>query len=87
MLIFGQLVGFRSLRELTEITTSHAKRSYNLGFGAASVVRNELSKANMLRNPRIFEGLVFYMVALAHQRRLTKEFELHGRFYAVDSIS
>ena len=87
VLMFGQLIGCRSLRELTDITTAHAKRSFNLGFGAAAVVRNTLSKANMLREPRIFEEFAFYMVSLAQQRRITKEFELHGRFYAVDSTT
>lgn len=87
VLMFGQLIGCGSLRELTDITTAHAKRSYNLGFGAAPVVRNTLAKANMLRDPRIFEEYAFYMVSLAQQRRITKEFELHGRFYAIDSTT
>ena len=87
VLMFGQLIGCRSLRELTDITTAHAKRSFYLGFGAAVVVRNTLSKANMLREPRIFEEFAFYMVSLAQKRRITKEFELHGRFYAVDSTT
>lgn len=87
VLMFGQLMGCRSLWELTDITTAHAKRSYNLGFGADVVVRNTLSKANMLRDPRIFEQYASYMVSLAQQRRITKEFELHGRFYAVDSTT
>ena len=87
VLMFGQLMGCRSLRELTDITTAHAKRSYNLGFGTTPVVRNTLSKANTLRDPRIFEEYAFYMVSLAQQRRITKEFELHGRFYAVDSTT
>jgi hypothetical protein len=39
----------------------------------------------MLREPRIFEEFAFYMVSLAQHRRIAKEFELHGRFYAVDS--
>lgn len=85
VLMFGQLLGCGSLRELTDITTAHANRSYNLGFGATPVVRNTLSKANMLREPRIFEEFAFYMVSLAQHRRIAKEFELHGRFYAVDS--
>lgn len=87
VLMFGQLIGCGSLRELTDITTAHAKRSYNLGFGATPVVRNTLSKVNMLREPRIFEEFAFYMVSLAQRRRITKEFELHGKFYAVDSTT
>ena len=87
VLIFGQLIGCGSLRELTDITEAHAKRGNQLGFGAKPVVRSTLSKANMLRDPRIFEEYAFYMVSLAQQRRITKEFELHGRFYAVDSTT
>ena len=87
VLIFGQLLGCGTLRELTDITTAHAKRSNQLGFGNSAVVRNTLSKANMLREPRIFEGFAFYMVSLAQRRRITKEFELHGRFYTVDSTT
>ena len=87
VLMFGQFLGCGSLLELTDITTAHSKRSYNLGFGASAVVRNTLAKANMLREPRIFEEFAFYMVSLAQQRRLTKKFELHGRFYAVDSTT
>ena len=85
VLIFGQLLGCGTLRELTDITTAHTKRSNQLGFGNSAVVRNTLSKANMLREPRIFEEFAFYMVSLAQHRRIAKEFELHGRFYAVDS--
>lgn len=87
VLMFGQFLGCGSLRELTDITAAHSKRSYNLGFGASAVVRNTLAKANMLREPRIFEEFAFYMVSLAQRRRITKKFELHGRFYAVDSTT
>ena len=33
VLIFGQLLGCRSLRELSDITTAHRKKSFHLGFG------------------------------------------------------
>lgn len=87
VLIFGQLLGCGTLRELTDITTAHTKRSNQLGFGNSAVVRSTLSKANMLREHRIFEEFAFYMVSLAQHRRIAKEFELHGRFYAVDSTT
>jgi hypothetical protein len=79
------LLGCGTLRELTDITTAHTKRSNQLGFGNSAVVRSTLSKANMLREHRIFEEFAFYMVSLAQHRRIAKEFGLHGRFYAVDS--
>lgn len=87
VLMFGQLLGCRSLRELTDITVAHGKKSFFLGFGNAPVNRQALSRANTIRDHRIFEEFAFHMVAQAQRRRITKEFELHGRFYAVDSTT
>lgn len=86
-LMFGQLLGCRSLRELADITIAHGNKTFFLGFGRLPVNRQVLSKANTLRDYRIYEEFAFYMVSLAQRRRITKEFELHGRFYAVDSTT
>ena len=87
VLMFGQILGCRSLRELTDITTAHAKKTYSLGFGSLPVNRQMLSKANAIRDHHIFEEFAFYMVRIAQQKRIVREFELHGRFYAVDSTT
>ena len=87
VLMFGQLMGCGSLRELTDITTAHGRKSKHLGFGHNPVDRQMLSKANNLRDHRIFEEFAFYMVSLAQSKRITREFELHGRFYAIDSTT
>ena len=87
VLMFGQLIGCGGLRELTDIITAHAKRCYFLGFGKSPVSRSTLSNANMLRDPLVFEEFAYYMVSLAQKRRITKDFELHGRFFAVDSTT
>ncbi|WP_237072245.1 IS4 family transposase [Prevotella herbatica] len=87
VLLFGQLIGCCSLRELTDITIAHGKKSFFLGFGKKAVNRQILSKANSIRDHRIFEEFAFYMVSIAQNLRLTKDFELHGRFYAVDSTT
>ena len=87
VLMFGQLMGCGSLRELTDITIAHAMKSKHLGFGHQPINRQMLSKANTLRDHRIFEEFAFYMVSMAQSRRITKEFELHGRFYAIDSTT
>jgi len=84
---YGQLIGCHSLRELTDVTVAHAKRSFHLGFGKIPINRSVLSKANSLRNPEIFEKFAFYIVSIAQAKRITKEFELHGRFYAIDSTT
>ena len=87
VLMFGQLLGCSSLRELTDITTAHGKKSFHLGFGRTPINRSTLSKANNLREYHVFEGFAFHMVALAQRRRIFREFELHGKFYAVDSTT
>lgn len=75
------------LRKLVDVITAHAKRSYHLGFGKTVPNRSVISKSNTLRDYRIFEEFAFYLVGQAQKRRITKEFELHGRFYAVDSTT
>nr|WP_297042798.1 IS4 family transposase [Prevotella sp.] len=87
VLMFGQLIGCGTLRELTDITTAHGKKSKHLGFGDRPVNRQMLSKANLLRDHHIFEEFAFHMVSIAQSKRITKEFELHGRFYAIDSTT
>lgn len=87
VLMFGQLMGCGSLRELTDLTIAHARKSMFLGFGTQPINRQMLSKANQLRDHRSFEEFAFHMVSLAQKRRITKEFELHGRFYAIDSTT
>lgn len=87
VIMYGQLTGCHSLRELTDVTVAHAKRSFHLGFGKIPINRSVLSKANSLRDPEIFEKFAFYIVSIAQAKRITKEFELHGRFYAIDSTT
>ena len=87
VIMFGQLTGCHSLRELTDVTTAHAKRSFHLGLGKVPINRSVLSKVNNLRDPGIFEKFAFYIVSVAQAKRITKDFELHGRFYAIDSTT
>jgi hypothetical protein len=87
VIMYGQLTGCHSLRELTDVTIAHGKRSFHLGFGKVPINRSVLSKVNNLRDPGIFEKFAFYIVSVAQAKRITKEFELHGRFYAIDSTT
>lgn len=87
VLIFGQLCGCSSLRELTDVVTAHGSKSYSLGFGSKPIYRQMLSKANSIRDYRIFEEYSFLMISIAQRKRLTKPFELHGRFFAIDSTT
>jgi hypothetical protein len=59
VLMFGQLDGCNSLRELTDINTAHVNKSFHLGFGKAPINRSVFSKANQLRDHHIIEKLGF----------------------------
>lgn len=87
VLMFGQLDGCSSLRELTDITTAHARKSFHLGFGRTPINRTQLSKVNQLRDYRIFEEFAYHMVKLAQKKCIDKEFELNGKYYAFDSTT
>lgn len=85
VLMFGQLLGCRSLRELTDITTAHRKKSFHLGFGKEAVDRNILSRCNANRDWHVFEEYSNHMIAMAQEARIDREFCIGGKFYAFDS--
>ncbi len=85
VLMFGQLLGCRSLRELTAITTAHAKKSFHLGFGKNPVDRNILSRCNSHRDWHVFEEFAYHMIDMAQSCRVDREFCINGQFYAFDS--
>lgn len=87
VMIFGQLVGCESLRELVSIINAHSKKSYHLGFGKSGITRSNLSKANANQDYHIFEKFAYKMIDIAQKKRLTKEFEIKGKFYAFDSTT
>ncbi len=62
-LLFAQLSGASSLREIEAAMQSHAARLYHLG--AREVSRSTLADANALRPQAVFSGLFAHMVAMA----------------------
>jgi len=87
VMMFGQLAGCDSLRELTSVVGAHSRKSYHLGFGKSNITRSNLSKANENRDYHIFEKFAYKMIDIAQKKRLTREFEIEGRFYAFDSTT
>lgn len=85
VMIYGQLQGCVSLRELTDLTVAHGKKSCHLGFGKTPVNRSMLSKANQLRTSDVFEAYAMHMIELAQKARIDSSFEIGGKFYALDS--
>jgi len=64
-LLYGQLSGAESLREIVTGLESHQSRLYHLG--ARPVRRSTLSDANLLRPAEVFAGLFAAMMAQAHR--------------------
>ena len=87
VMIFGQLSGCESLRELVCITAAHNNKTYHLGFGKSVITRSNLAKANANRDSKIFEEFAYKMISIAQNKRITREFEIAGRFYAFDSTT
>lgn len=87
IMMYGQLAGCESLRELVCIMSAHTPKSYHLGFGKSVITRSNLAKANANRDCKIFEDFAYKMISIAQGKRITKEFEIAGRFYAFDSTT
>lgn len=87
IMMYGQLSGCESLRELVCIISAHTPKSYHLGFGKSVITRSNLAKANANRDCKIFEEFAYRMISIAQEKRITKEFEITGRFYAFDSTT
>jgi IS4 transposase len=64
-LLYGQLSGAASLREIVTGLESHAARLYHLGAGQAS--RSTLADANARRASAVFAGLLSEMIAQAER--------------------
>jgi transposase len=79
-LLFGQLSGAMSLREIETVLESHAAQAYHLGIG--KVRRSTLSEANAHRPRAFFADLLVLMIQRA-QRGLRRQ--LDGITYLIDS--
>jgi hypothetical protein len=81
-LLYGQLSGASSLREIVTGLASHAARLYHLG--GATVRRSTLSDANTLRPSAVFAELLAWMMRQAHRGLRRK---LADTVYLIDSTS
>ena len=83
-MIFGQLTGRDSLRDLIVAIEAHKQKIYHLGFGK-NVTRSNLAKANEKRNSKIFEEFAYYLIDIARRKRSSDDFQIKGKVYAFDS--
>ncbi len=85
VLLFGQLSNREGLRDLIVTITPFKFAFHHLGFGK-SVTRSNLSKANEVREVRIFQEFAERMVEMARKKRDgIKEFFIKNKVYAFDS--
>ena len=88
-LLFGQLTGCDSLRDICLCLEAHNKTLYHLGFRKA-VSHTSLSCANESRDYRIFEGLGLYLIATVrpmYSNIQLSQITIDNVIYALDSTT
>lgn len=68
VMMYGQLSGCESLRELVCIISTYSPKSYHLGFGKPVITRSNLAMANANRECKIFEEFAYKMIAIAKEK-------------------
>ena len=86
-LMFGQLSGRESLRDLVTVLEAHRSKCYHLGLGDGPASRNAVSLANQTRDCRIFEEFASFMMEEAGRECAADVFGLGGNVYAFDSTT
>lgn len=85
VMVFGQLSNRESMRDLVQTLNAHQSKFNRLGFGK-SLTRSNLSKANEIREVRIFEDMANHLIRTAQSKRSDgKDFFLDNNVYAFDS--
>lgn len=88
-MMFGQLCGRESLRDLLVTIEAHSSKYYHLGFGK-NVSRSNLASANEVRNCQIYETFAYQMIGIAKKCVIgDSDFSLNipGNVYAFDSTT
>lgn len=85
-MVFGQLTGRDSMRDLMLSLEAHKNKYYHLGLGQ-TVTRTNLGKANRNRDYRIYEEFAYTLINEARQSYYKDDFEVkvYGNVYAFDS--
>ena len=88
-MIFGQLTGRDSLRDLMVSIESHSPMYYHLGFGKGSS-RSNFSNANKKHDCRIFKNSAFHLIEQVRKSYIEyQDFQLKivGTVNALDSTT
>lgn len=88
-LLFGQLTGCESLRDICLCLDVHSPILYHLGF-RKTVNHTSLSRANENRDYHIFEGLGIYLIGMVrpmYSKAKLSEITVDNVIYALDSTT
>ena len=88
-MIFGQLTGRDSLRDLMVSIEPHRLKYYHLGFGKGTS-RSNFANANEKRDCRLFKEYAFHLINQARKSSIDRaDFQLNigGNVYAFDSTT
>jgi hypothetical protein len=88
-MIFGQLTGRDSLRDLMISIEPHEPKYYHLGFGKGTS-RSNFANSNEKRDCRIFEDFAYYLIDQARQSSIVDQdfvLNINGNIYAFDSTT
>jgi hypothetical protein len=86
-MMFGQLSGRESLRDLLVSINAHKPKFYHLGLGK-NVSRSNLANANEKRDYRLFEEFAYALIKIARTdcvKAIDLELSIEGHVYALDS--
>ena len=88
-LLFGQITGCDSLRDICLCLEAHKPILYHLGF-RNTVNQSSLSRANESRDYRIYEGLGTYLIGVVrplYSKTSVSEITVDNVLYALDSTT
>jgi len=88
-MIFGQITGRDSLRDLMVSIEPHSPKYYHLGFGKGTS-RSNFANANEKRSYKIFEDYAFHLIDLARKSSISDSdflLNIDGNVYAFDSTT
>jgi hypothetical protein len=88
-LLFGQITGCDSLRDICLCLEAHSQILYHLGF-RNTVNQSSLSRANENRDYRIYEGLGTYLIGVVrplYSKAEVSEITIDNVLYALDSTT
>jgi hypothetical protein len=85
-LLYSQISGLESLREIENAFAVQAMRTYHLGL-PAQICRNTLSHANSKRDWRIYEGMFYKLLARCRDLTPKHKFKFTNPLYSIDATT